>query len=315
MMGDDYTVDAGSKIVTGSLVTNGGTVDTGIDWEVRTGGPAIGFTPVASQVYTDDAIHLAYQNTESQVLAYGDTPMLSLVAPLEKNPQIIMWDPETYPEAETLADLGEEGVTINVFGGGVFSEVFVAQGIWEAGQVDPSYDGSPQRFIAEGGAIAQQGFASAEPYNYEQVFDEWGKPVAFQLLHDAGFEVYSQTIAVRPDKLEELRPCLEQVVPIIQQATVDFAASPDRANAIIIDSVAQFDDFWVYDEGVAAFAVATMAELELHGNGPDDTVGNMEAERIQGVIDAMAEAGMDVPADLTAENLFTNEFIDESIGF
>ena len=315
MMGDDYTVDAGSKIVTGSLVTNGGTVDTGIDWEVRTGGPAIGFTPVASQVYTDDAIHLAYQNTESQVLGYGDTPMLSVVAPLEKNPQIIMWDPETYPDVETLADLGEAGVTINVFGGGVFSEVFVAQGIWTADQVDPSYDGSPQRFIAEGGAIAQQGFASAEPYNYEQVFEEWGKPVAFQLLHDAGFEVYSQTIAVRPDKLEELRPCLEQVVPIIQQAIVDYSASPDRANAIIIDSVAQFDDFWVYDEGVANFAVETMRELELIGNGPDDTVGNFDPERIQGVIDAMAEAGMEVPADLTAENLFTNEFIDDSIGF
>ena len=70
----------------------------------------------------------------------------------------------------------------------------------------------------------------------------------------------------------------------------------------------------MYDEGVASFAVETMRELELIGNGPDDTVGNMEAERIQGVIDAMAEAGMEVPADLTAENLFTNEFIDDSIG-
>ena len=32
--------------------------------------------------------------------------MISVVAPLEINPQIIYWDPETYPDVETLADLG-----------------------------------------------------------------------------------------------------------------------------------------------------------------------------------------------------------------
>ena len=315
MMGDDYTVNPEKKVVTGSLVTDGGTVDTGIDWEVRTGGPAIGYSPVSSYVYTDDSINLAYQNTEAQVLAWNDTPLVSVVAPLEKNPQMIMWDPETYPDVQTLADLGTEGVTINVFGGGVFSDVFVAQGIWNKDQVDPSYDGSPQRFVAEGGKIAQQGFASAEPYNYENVFEDWGKPVAYQLLHDAGFEVYSQTIAVRPDKMDELAPCLEQVVPIIQQAIVDFAASPDRANGIIIDTVEQFADFWVYDQGVADYAVRTMSELGLHGNGPDDTVGNMEEDRVQGVIDMIRDAGIEVQEDLVASDLFTNEFIDESIGF
>ena len=150
--------------------------------------------------------HLGYANTEGQVLRWAETPVISVVAPLEINPQIIYWDPETYPDVETLADLGEEGVTINVFTGGTFAEVFVAEGIWNEDQVDPSYDGSPARFIAEDGAIAQQGFASAEPYKYENEFEEWGKPIAFQTLHDAGFEVYSQTLSVRPDKLEELTP-------------------------------------------------------------------------------------------------------------
>ena len=75
----------------------------------------------------------------------------------------------------------------SVFGGGVFAEVFIAQGIWSADQVDPSYDGSPANFIMNGGTIAQQGFASAEPYDYEKVFTDWGKPVKLQLLHDAGF--------------------------------------------------------------------------------------------------------------------------------
>ncbi|MFN3215568.1 MAG: hypothetical protein ACE367_03645, partial [Acidimicrobiales bacterium] len=244
LIGEGYTVDTELLAVNGPMVLGG--QDLGINWEVRTGGPAIGFQPVSTVMYTDDSIHLGYATTDGQVAQFSSAPLLSVVAPLEQNPQIIMWDPETYPDVETLADLGEAGVTINVFAGGTFSEVFVAQGIWSADQIDPSYDGSPARFISEGGAIAQQGFASAEPFTYENEFPEWGKPVAFQTLHDAGFQVYSQTVAVRAGELEELRPCLEQVVPVIQQAVVDYRVDPSAANAVIIDAVEQFDTFWLF---------------------------------------------------------------------
>ena len=137
----------------------------------------------------------------------------------------------------------------------------------------------------------------------------------YPMRYNAGSEVYSQTLGVKPTELENLRPCLEQFIPIVQQAVVDFAGNPDRANAIIIDTVATFDSFWVYDTGVANYAVQTMNELGLQGNGPDSIVGNVDFARIQGVIDAIAAAGLDVPEGLTAEDMYTNEFIDESIGF
>jgi len=313
MVGEGYTVDTDAKVVTGPLVAGG--EEMGVDIEVRTGGPAIGFQAVSVQQYADDSIMLGYGNTEGQVIRWEETPTISVVAPLEINPQIIYWDPETYPDVQTLADLGEEGVTINIFEGGTFAEVFVGQGIWSEDQIDPSYDGSPARFIAENGAIAQQGFASAEPYTYENVFEDWGKPVDYELLHDAGFEVYSQTLSVRPDQMEQLAPCLEQFVPIVQQAQVDFINNPDRANAIIIDAVAQYADFWEYDEGLAEYSVETQRELGLVGNGPDDTLGNMEEDRIQGVIDQIRDdAGIAIAEDLVAADLFTNEFIDDTIG-
>jgi hypothetical protein len=313
LIGEGYEVDTEQRVVRGPLVAGG--QDTGIEIEIRTGGPAIGGQTVAAVTYADDSINLAYANTESQVLQWGPTPLLSVVAPLEINPQIIYWDPATYPNVKTLADLGEQDITINVFGGGVFSDVFVGEGIWNADQVDPSYDGSPARFIAEDGKIAQQGFASAEPYTYEHVFEEWMKPVAYQTLHDAGFQVYSQMLAVRPDQLEELRPCLEAFVPMVQQSAVDFVNDPARANAIIIDAVDQYDDFWVYDEGLADYSVQTQKDLGLVGNGPDDTLGNMDEARIQTVIDQIRDdAGLDVPDDLVAADVFTNEFIDPNIG-
>ena len=202
---------------------------------------------------------------------------------------------------------------MNVFAGNAWMDVFVNEGTVESSLVDPSYDGSPARFIAENGAIAQQGFASAEPYTYENVFEEWGKPVDYELIHDAGFEAYTQPLGIRSAELETLSPCLELFVPIVQQATIDAIESPDRSNAIIIDAVEQFDDFWVYDEGVATFAVETMKELGLVSNGPDSTIGNFDTDRVQQAIDQMIAVDL-APADLTAEQIVDNQFIDESIG-
>ena len=311
LVGDDYTIDTNQKIVRGSLIASG--EDMGIDIEVRTGGPAIGFQQPIQQMYVETDILLGYVSSNEAVFGAEDTPILAVVAPLEKNPQIIMWDPETYPDVTSVAELGATGATIQVFGGGTFIDVFISEGIVSADQVDPSYDGSPARWVAANGAVAQQGFASAEPYVYENEIPEWGKPVAFQLIHDAGFEIYSQALAIRAGELEELRPCLEQLVPIVQQAVVDYIADPGRANAIIVDAVEQYEDFWIYSPGLAEYSVKTQLELGLVGNGPDGIVGNMDPARVQGVIDKMVAAGLDVAEGLQASDIGTNEFIDESI--
>ena len=313
MVGADYSIDAGNQITAGSLMAGG--ADTGIDIEIRAGGPAIGFASGSAQMYIDPEIHLAYISTDESVILGGDTPTISVVAPLEKNPQIIQWDPETHPDVSSIADIGEKGIVVNVFAGGTFIDVFVNEGVLSADQIDPSYTGSPTRFIAEEGAIAQQGFASESPYSYETAYEEWAKPIAFELIHDAGLRLYSQTLAVRKDNLEAMRPCLERFVPIVQQSVVDFAADPDRANAIIIDAVETIDSFWEYSPGLADFSVQTQKDLGLIGNGPDGTVGNMDEDRINEVIDKITAAGFDVAPGLRFEDIATNEFIDESIGF
>ena len=310
--GDTYLIDNENRSVAGTL--HDGEVDTGIGLEVRTGGPAIGFTPVASHMYTDTSITLGYANTEGQITQFNSAPLLSVVAPLERNPQMIMWDPDTYPDVESIADLGERDITISVFGPEVFSEVFIAQGIWSAGQVDPSYDGSPANFIASQGSIAQQGFASAEPFNYKNTYEEWGKDVKYQLLHDAGFPVYSQTLAIRSGDKVSLDACLRDLVPIIQRAVVNFSFNPDSTNALIVDVVESFNSFWVYGEEIADYSVKTQSELGLVGNGTNDVVGDMDQNRVQEVIDLMDEAGIDTN-EIGPSDIFTNEYIDKSIGF
>ena len=103
-------------------------------------------------------------------------------------------------------------------------------------------------------------------------------------------------------------------MPVVQQAAIDYIDDPAAANAIIIDAVAQYDTFWTYDEGLAQYSVDTQRELGLIGNGPDDTLGNMDEARIQGVLDQIRDAGLEVPEDLEVTDLFTNEFVDPSIG-
>ena len=313
LLGDDYTVDSEMKRVTGSLTASG--QDTGIDVEIRAGGAAIS-GGVSDAMYFDESVTFGFGSTDGQILRWGRMPLLSVVAPLEINPQMIMWDPQTYPDVETLADLGEKGVTVNVFGGpsSTFSDVLVAMGVWNPDQIDPSYDGSPARFIAEDGAIAQFGWASDSPYLYEHIVEAWGKPVAYQTIHDAGFQTYTATLAIRPDDLEVLRPCLDKFVPIVQQSAVDFVTDPARTNAAIVDIVAQYNTLWQYDLGHADYSVQTQLELGITGNGPDDTIGNFDEERIATVLQQMRDADIAVSADLEAADLFTNEFIDESIG-
>jgi hypothetical protein len=313
MMGADYTVDIEKKIVSGSLIDSEGN-DTGVGLEIRTGGPAIGYSPVSTTMATDTSITLGYISTDDAAFNYDTVKTLAVVAPLEINPQIMMWDPETYPDVKTIADLGAAGVTLNVFAGGSFLEVFVAEGVITEDQIDPSYDGSPARFISEGGKIAQQGFASAEPYQYKNEFMDWGKDVAYQLIHDAGFEIYAAPLAIRAEDKDALAPCLKKFVPIVQQAAIDYSEDGARANAIIIDAVAKYADFWVYGEGVAAYSQQTQKELGLIGNGPDETLGNFDMDRANKVLQQMKDAGLEVPAELKAEDIYTNEFIDSSIG-
>lgn len=304
------TIDAEIKTVTGPLVVGG--FQTGVNLQVRTGGPAVGFQQVVSLMAQEADITFGYVATDEAIENYADNPTTAFVAPLEINPQIIMWDPETYPGVETIADLKAEGVTIRYFESGAYMQFLLSDGQVEDSQLDGSYDGGPSVFIAEGGAIAQQGFASAEPYNYENVFEDWGKPVKFELIHDAGWQTYAAPLAVLDSKKDELADCMAAFAPIVQQSTVDYINDPATANTLIVKAVNEFNDFWTYDEALGAASVELQKELGLVGNGPDSTLGNFDEDRLTGFIEVAGPVfGVE---GLTPADLMTNEYIDESIG-
>ncbi|MPQ98347.1 ABC transporter substrate-binding protein [Modestobacter sp. I12A-02628] len=315
-LGEDYVVDADTKTVSGTLIDSAGD-STGVKLEIRAGGPAIGFQTVTAQMYADDSIDMGYIATDEAIQNSAEQPTTAVLAPLEKSPTMIMWDPSTYPDVQSIADLKGTGATVRYFEGSAYMAYLTGAGILDPGQVDGSYDGTPAGFVAAEGKAAQQGFASAEPYIYENEVDSWGKPVDYQLVYDAGFQPYQSSMSVRTEDLEGMSECLTALVPVMQQADVDYLADPTRVNAIILELVEQYDTGWVYTQGVADYSVQTQAELGLVGNGPDDTHGNMDEARVQTLIDQttpiFTEQGT-APADgITPADLVTNEFIDMSI--
>ncbi|QNG20513.1 nitrate ABC transporter substrate-binding protein [Rhodococcus triatomae] len=314
MLGPGYTVDTENKSVTGPLVADG--KDTGVDLTLRAGGPAIGFQSVASQMYVDDDVTLGLVHGDQLIAAAASQPVVGVTPLLAYSPAIIMWDPENHPDWESVADIGGSGATVVVSKEQIFPRWLVAKGLLEQGQIDTSYDGAPSRFVADP-SIAQQGFANSEPYTYESETQAWGKPVAYDLIKDSGFDIYASNVSVRADKVDALAPCLEKLVPIIQQSSAEYISAPEATNEVIVDVVSQDLSYSPYSEGQAAYSAELLREKGLVAD-EDGSVGTYDLERVAGTVADLApilrESGSAIPEDITADELFTNRFTDPSIG-
>ena len=316
LVGPGYTLDAKALTVTGDLVSGGKT--TGVKVQVRAGGPAIGYgRPIAAMYEKPEEILLGFVGTDEAVSQSTAKPSMAIAAPFNINPQIIMWDPTNNPGVKTIADLKEPGVKVRYFQDADYMKYLIQSGQLDAKQTDDTYDGSPAAFIASGGKDAQQGFGTAEPYAYKNMFKDWMKDVAYQYVHDAGWTAYAQSLAAIPANLEKYDSCLTALVPVIQQAMVDYVASPDAANAIIIDAVTTYNQDWTYTAGQADAAVAQMQADKLVANSPDGTLGSFDLDRVTKFIETATPVytatGAVLKEGLAAEDIVTNKYINKSI--
>ena len=310
LVGTDGVVDAQNGTYSGELR------DTGLTVEIRAGGPYIGFSPPTAQFYADDDIFMAYVDTAAAIRGSGETPVTAVFTSFEVGPQILMWDPADY-DFGSFADIGDSGATVLYFQGATYMDYLIADGRLSADQVDASYDGSPVRFISEDGLV-QQGFATNEPYRYENEIDGWLKPVDFLLIHDSGFEIYQSAVSVRSGDIDRYHDCLELIVPIMQEDLVNYFNNPQPINDRLDEIVKELDSFWTSSKEGHAAATVAMRDLGLVTDGGNGFVGDMDAGRIQGLLDILkpifTEQGIEgFDPNVTPEDLFTNEFLDPSI--
>lgn len=315
LLGQNYTVDGNAKKVSGPLTAGG--KDTGVKVEIRAGGPAIGFQNAGAQMYADPAIMLAQVATDDAIGLSAKQPVVGVLAPFDIAPYMIMWDPASNPTFNSVVDIGKTNTKVIYFNGATYMDYLTGSGILKRDQVDGSYDGSPTRFLAEKGNIAQQGFATNEPFVYENILPQWKKPVKFQLIHETGYPIYPEAIVVRADKKAEYAACLKKLVPIIQRAQIDYVKDPAATNDLIIKLNDAYKGF-SYSKEQAAFSVAQQLKLKIVSNGANATLGDFDVDRVKRVIEIVTPiyAGQrkEVKAGLTPQDLVTNEFVDPSIG-
>jgi hypothetical protein len=316
LVGSGYRFDPEHKSLTGPLVSAG--VDTGVRIQIRAGGPAIGFQKVSAQLYADPSLTLGMVNSDELIQQSTTTPVLGVLAPLDLDPQVILWDPATHPNFNTINDIGQTDTKVLYYQGSPFMDYLLGSGILRASQVDGSYDGSPSRFVASGGRIAIQGYATNEPFLYQHEVRQWRRQVRYALINDTGYPNYANMLAIRVRDRDRLSGCLARLVPILQRAQVEFMQRPDPAVRLILSAVNTYRGGFFYSRALADYAVTTMSREGIVGNGSNRSLGDIDPDRIRRLIDILspilASQRKPLKPGLTVEDVVTNAYIDPTIG-
>jgi hypothetical protein len=311
LLGPNPTIDKNRNRVVGRL---GG---TGVNLEIRAGGPAVSFQPVPSLLAQDDSILLGYVGTDEAVQLSGSQPTVAVFSSYEKSPFVFLWGDPAW-DFQDVADIGRSGARVLAAASGdVFVDVFEREGLLKASQIDTSYQGSPDRFVASDGKIVQAAFVTNEPYRLQYDVKAWGKPVRYLLLHDE-FPVYQNALVVRPGKLAANRACLSKLVPLFQQAQRDYITDPGPTNQLLLKVVDTMNTSgFGLSPGLLAYGNAKQRELGLIANGSDGVLGSFDTTRVQkllGRLTPVFEAkGTRPKPGLVPADLVTNEFLDRSI--
>ncbi len=312
LVGPNGTVDVKKGAYSGPLG------DTGVNVEVRLGGPFLGGQPVPAQMYQDQSITLGFVPTDDAVRAQSKFPVTGVFASLDVNPQIVLFDPATYPQITSWKDVPASGAPVVYSEGKLFMDYLIAHGDVKPDQADASFDGTPSRFVAERGRVMQQGYVSNEPYRWEHDVKGWLKPVKSLLIHESGYEIYPHAWSVRAGEMEKLSPCLSKLVPMLQQAQIDYISDPEPVNAALLRIAETIPDGPPMTAGGNTDSVKVQLAQRIVGNGPDNSLGDFDTARVDRVISAVTpilrKRGVEVPDGLAADAIVTNKFIDPTIG-
>lgn len=265
--------------------------------------------------------HLGYQELDNAFAFSKRFPVVGVIAPLETAPQGLFWDRGTYPEGfrsiddlKAFAEAGKGMIYVSTiqrtFGlflvkSGVPREVFVE-----------GYRGDGENFVTNNGTWLNQGFVTSEPYIFS-TGKNWNKPIDAVTVGELGYPNYTGMLAVATNRLEELAPCLEKLVPIIQQSMIDYIADGSEVLQLLheFNEKGHGTSWWKTPMNELEFAWKTMGE-RIVSNGNNETVGDFDMDRVAKMLE-IVKPWLDERAheDVSPEMVVTNRFIDPSIGF
>jgi hypothetical protein len=276
------------------------------------------FDKLNSAILLDGQADMAYINMSDIIKDSAAVDMVAIAKTLDKDPQMIMWDPEQNP-ITSPEDILETGAQVLHFPGVAYIDYMIGQDYMTDDQSNPSYDGSDAAWVAAGGNFFQQGFATNEVYKYENEI-EWKDgapaPVDFYTVADIGFDNYPAAITMMRDKAEELSDCLELLVPVMQQAWVDFLNDPKPVTDAMIEINVAHDGFWTLSEDLNTAGLELVESGGFAVNSPDGTYCSFDEERVQELYDILAPIYEDQGTEIaeSIDGIFTNEYCGDAPG-
>lgn len=310
LIGANGTISSQNDTYTGPLGA------TGVNLEIKAGGPAVGYQTVTSQLYVNNSILLGMVGTDEAIENSAHQPTTAVFGEYEKNPTVFFWGNPSW-NFNSVAAIGKSKDTVLLYSGETMTDVFLGKGWFNQAQLNTSYDGGPAQFVAANGNVISQGFATYEPYFYEHELKQWDKPVKVLLVGNA-YPTYENALAARPSVLAEYHACLAKLVPLFQQALIDYVHNPTTVDQVLVKFINALDaKGFLLTVGSGAAAVQVMKADGIVANGPDGVLGSFQASRVQGLINSLspifAKQGKPVKVGLVPSDIATNEFLDPQL--
>jgi hypothetical protein len=112
---------------------------------------------------------------------------------------------------------------------------------------------------------------------------------------------------------------LKVLVPVLQQAWVDYLDAPEELSDVLVGITTTYNNYWKVTPELNTAGFKVFEELGLGSNGSDGTYGNFDLDRVKKLYDEamplLEKLGVEsFDPTLKLEEVVTNEFIDTSIG-
>ena len=305
---------------------------TGIKLQILSGGPGDADQPVEATLYTGNSVvgvkpQLIDDSSEDTVELSKKFPTIGVVALQDHDPQILMYDPSKFSSLPTVASLkkaASEGAHFYVTSlTTVYVQYLINKGVPESAFIG-GYEGDLEKFATGSGLIINQGYADAEPYLLAHDTPAWGnKPIKYTYVYKLGLNDYPSAIQVATNQLKTLTPCLKKLVPMIQQAEVDYAKNPATVNAVLAKFNPTYSaSYWTTPVAESNWAIKLQKTDDLVGNGDNGAgaAGEFELSRLATTIRILLpifykESPGTFNPHVTAKSIATNEFIDPMIKY
>jgi hypothetical protein len=275
-------------------------------------------------LHEDESIFLAAVDTDAALLDSVRYPSVGVFAPMRRDSRIVYWDAEAYAGVRSIRQFGArltpDGLAlapVDSVAGDPFNAFAIGSGMLTVEQVVTDDEPGVPGFLEDRGVSARLGDVLVDPYLVARPEVGAARPIGWQLLDQAGYERDAGVLSARPQSLVQHSDCLDVLVPVLQQALVDYLDNPRETTELLVELSAGFGDP-DYGIGLANTALELFDSENLVGSGRDGTIGDLDFGRIRDLVTeavpAWTEAGVAVPAGVEAEDIATNRFIDWSIG-